>query len=250
MFRDLSDGITSYVQAWHMISQYRLWKYFIVPGMLATGLVYLLYFGLIKWLAPATGGFIVSKLQWIPWHPAVVFLNKHAWAVGMGVIIVFGIVVFKYLLMIIISPFMSLLSERIENIVRQGKDSVQEPFKLKTAAYQMFRGLSISIGNLLKESFFIIVLGLLGLFPLFGLIVPLVILLVQAHYAGFGNLDFTLERHFNVKRSRSFMRDYRGLAIGNGIPYMLILFIPFIGLFLAPPLAAAAGTLEILRRLD
>lgn len=250
MFRDLSDGMTSYVQAWGIISKYRLWKYFIVPGLLATGLVYLIYFGLIKWLAPATGGFIVHKLQWVPWDPAVAFLNRHSWAVGMGVIIVFGIVVFKYLLLIIIGPFMSLLSERVENIVRQGKDSVREPFKLRTAAYQMFRSLSISIGNLLKESFFIFILAFLGLFPLFGLIVPVIILLVQAHYAGFGNLDFTLERHFNVKRSRAFMRDYRGLAIGNGLPYMLLLFIPFVGLFLAPPLATAAGTLEILRRLD
>lgn len=250
MFRDLSDGISSYVQAWRLIRKFRLWKYFVVPGLLATGLVYLLYFGLIKFLAPATGHFIVNKLRWIPWDPAVQFLDRHSWLVGVMVIIVFGIIALKYLLMIINGPFMSLLSERVENIVRFGKDEVAEPFRLKTAAYQMFRGVSISIGNLLKESFFMVVLGILALFPLFGIIAPLLVLLVQAHYAGFGNLDFTLERHFNVKRSRAFVRDYRGLALGNGLLYMLLLFIPFLGLFLAPPLATVAGTLEILRRLD
>ena len=74
--------------------------------------------------------------------------------------------------------------------------------------------------------------------------------MVQAYYAGFGNIDYTLERHFNYKDSISFVKQHRGFAIGNGIIFMLFLLIPIIGVILVLPLsvtAASTKTIELLK---
>ena len=67
-------------------------------------------------------------------------------------------------------------------------------------------------------------------------------LLLQAYYAGFGNMDFFLERHYGVKGSASFVRRYNGAAFANGVIFLLILLIPVIGLVLAPFMATIAAT--------
>jgi CysZ protein len=66
------------------------------------------------------------------------------------------------------------------------------------------------------------------------------IFVTQAYYAGFGNLDFTLERHFRVRESVRFVRRNRGLAIGNGTVYLLLL-LSVVGFLVALPLATVAG---------
>ena len=62
-------------------------------------------------------------------------------------------------------------------------------------------------------------------------------------------MDYTLERHFEYKKSVAFVRKHRGIAIGNGIVFILFLFIPIIGVILVLPLsvtAASTKTLELL----
>jgi CysZ protein len=68
--------------------------------------------------------------------------------------------------------------------------------------------------------------------------------LLQAYYAGFGNMDYTLERHFKYRESIQFVRKYRGIAIGNGIVFILFLFIPVIGVILVLPMSVTASSLN------
>ena len=89
---------------------------------------------------------------------------------------------------------------------------------------------------------------LLGLIPLVGFLSPVFLFTTQAFYAGFGNLDYTLERHFSVVESSRFVRKYRFLAIGNGAVFMLLLMTG-IGFLIAPPLATVAATFESVERL-
>jgi CysZ protein len=73
------------------------------------------------------------------------------------------------------------------------------------------------------------------------------IFLVQAYYAGFGNMDYTLERHYGYKESIQFVKRNRGLAIGNGVLFIAMLIIPIIGVILVLPLSVAASTTETIR---
>ena len=78
----------------------------------------------------------------------------------------------------------------------------------------------------------------------------ILILTIQAYYAGFGNMDYTLERYYNTKESVHFIHQHRGFAVGNGIIFLLLLAIPVLGIFLAPFFGAVGATIGTLRRLD
>ena len=64
-------------------------------------------------------------------------------------------------------------------------------------------------------------------------------------------MDYTLERHFNYRDSVKFIRKNRGIAIGNGLVFILFLIIPFIGVILVLPMsvtAATTKTVELLKK--
>jgi CysZ protein len=71
--------------------------------------------------------------------------------------------------------------------------------------------------------------------------------LVQAYYAGFGNMDYTLERHYGYSESIQFVKKNKGVAIGNGIIFIIMLIIPVIGVILVLPLSVTASTTETIR---
>jgi CysZ protein len=94
------------------------------------------------------------------------------------------------------------------------------------------------------------ILMILGLFPLFSPISGIMIFLIQSYYAGFGSMDYTMERHLDVKHSIRFIHQNRGLTLGIGIVFMLILMIPVLGILLVLPLSTVAGTKVTLDRLE
>ncbi len=110
------------------------------------------------------------------------------------------------------------------------------------------RGLRLAIRNIIRELFFTLIILLLGLIPILSPFVAIAIFVVQAYYAGFGNMDYTLERYYRVKGSVDFVRDHKGLAIGNGTVFLLLL-LTGIGFLFALPLGTVAATTETLKRL-
>jgi CysZ protein len=91
---------------------------------------------------------------------------------------------------------------------------------------------------------------LIGFIPVVGIISSVLLFLVQSYYAGFGNMDYTLERHYKYAESIEFVKRNRGLAIGNGMIFMLMLLIPVIGIILVLPLSVTAASTETLRVLE
>jgi len=59
-----------------------------------------------------------------------------------------------------------------------------------------------------------------------------------------------MERHFKYKESVDFVRRNRGVAIGNGIVFMLFLLIPFVGIILVLPLSVTASSLNTVKLLQ
>ena len=56
----------------------------------------------------------------------------------------------------------------------------------------------------------------------------------------------TLERHLNYKKSVQFVGNNKGIAIGNGIVFMLCLLIPVIGIIIVLPLSVTAASTKTL----
>ena len=107
---------------------------------------------------------------------------------------------------------------------------------------QLVRGIRISLRNLFKELLFTIPILLLKFIPVVNIFSTVLLFLLQAYYAGFGNMDYTLERHFKYKESIAFIKQHKGLVIGNGIGFLLLLLIPVIGVILVLPLSVTSAS--------
>jgi CysZ protein len=138
------------------------------------------------------------------------------------------------------APFMSPVSEKIET--HYLASSQKEPNTIKNFSSSLVRGIKINLRNIGREILFIIPLFILSLLPVIGLVCSLLMLVIQASYAGFGTMDYTLERHYNYKNSIRFVQKHRGIAIGNGLGFMLLLLIPVIGIIIVFPLSVVAAT--------
>ena len=114
----------------------------------------------------------------------------------------------------------------------------------------MWRGIRINIRNLGKEIVLTIPILLLKLFPFVNIFSTVFLILLQAYYAGFGNMDYTLERHLNYKNSINFIQKNKGYSIGNGIIFMACLFIPVIGIIIVLPLSVTAASLKTIELLN
>jgi CysZ protein len=142
---------------------------------------------------------------------------------------------------------MSLLSEKIESKLT-GEPS--PTFSIGLFITQAGRALRLNLRNISREIIFTLVLWILSLSGVLAPITTPLLFAISAYYAGFGILDYTMERHLNYSNSVYFVKDNRGLTLGIGTVFMLILLIPFIGFFFAPTFATIASVKPVLDRLD
>ncbi len=243
MIRSLLDGITAYGKAFALIGRLNLWGYFFVPALISLVLAVLIFGG--AWYASDDIAGWVMSIYPFEWGQGVI---KQIIRVFGGIfVVVVGLILYKALVIALASPFMSPLSERIERHVTGSTSGTG--FNPKQFLSDVWRGLRIGLRLVVRELFLTFVLFLIGLIPLLTPLTTVLIFLVQAYYAGAGNMDFTLERFFRVRGSIAFVRRHRWMAVGNGIVYLLILF-TFVGFLFALPFGTVAATLETVKRLQ
>jgi len=154
-----------------------------------------------------------------------------------------------YVIIIIMSPLFSIISEKTEKLITDGE--IDYPFELKQFIKDIIRGVGIALRNVIFE------LGILVLVFIFGLIFSFLswlgaifMFFISAYFFGFSYMDYTNERdQLNIKKSVTFMRKYKWVAIINGSLFALVLFIPYIGVALSAFIAVIsviAGTVSML----
>lgn len=243
MLTDIFTGLASILDGFRLIRKYRLWMYVIAPALISVVIgvgAYLLIFP----LKDEIGQFL---LGWWPWEWGSGFVEKLKLWLGGTLITLFFLFIYKYLVLIFAGPFMSLLSEQLEHKLYPTRPSAR--FSVPRLLREAWRGLVITLRNIFKELSFTLLLLLTGLIPGMQPIVPAAIFLVQAYYAGFGAMDYTLERYYNIRQTTRFVTNYRPLALGVGAAFLLLLFIPVLGFMLAPPLVTAGVTPLVLNRI-
>jgi len=243
MFKNIINGVKAYFGAFGLISKLGLWKYFGIPILISviTGIT---IFGLAYFFS-STVGLYISKVWMWEWG-AEVFRTISTYIGGL-VILVLGLIVYKHTVMALSAPFMSPVSEKIEHHLL-GK--TEHNHRNTSFRQQLSRGIRINVRNLARELLFMIPLLILSFIPVVGIVGTVLIFLIQAYYVGFGNMDYTMERHFNYKESVQFVRKNRGAAIGNGIVFVLLLFIPIIGFIITLPISVVAASTETIKILE
>lgn len=242
MIKSILKGLSAYKDSFGLISKLNLWKYFAIP--MAISFLTAVLIGFSAWGLSDNIGAFISRL-WV-WDWGAETVGTISTVIGALIIIALGLIAYKHLIMAFSAPFMSPVSEKIEAHLYAGVHN----HRPTTNAGQLVRGLKINLRNLVWELLLSIPFLILSFIPVVGLLATAMLFLIQAYYAGFGNMDYTLERHFPYRESVNFVKNNRGYAIGNGIVFMLFLLIPVVGIILVLPISVTAASKTTLELLD
>ena len=243
MTKDIKEGIGAYSEAFKLVSELKLWKFFFIPALIGL----LIGGGIIVWAYAASDNIGEYLNSWYPFEFGKSTLEWIADVVGRLLVIVIGFLLYRHALMALSAPFMAPISEKIEAHLSPNKE-VTKPSSGFAAL--LIRGIRVSFRNVVFELLITLPLLLFSFIPVLNIVSTILIFYTQSFYAGFGNMDYTLERHRKYKETGKFIRKNRGLAVGNGFIFMLMLLIPFIGIMLTLPLSTAAASIVTTRRLN
>lgn len=171
-----------------------------------------------------------------------VAIKNVSWFISWILTLTFVFLFSGNVVLVILSPIFSLLAEKTMAI-ETGKVI---PFSFSRFAWSIFRGIAISLRNMLMQVVVTVPLLLLALIPMAGLVVPIFIFIVSAYFMGFSMADYTFDVYgFGYRQSLQFVRRRRVMLCGIGCLYAFAIKIPFFGIYaailIAPMCVVAAG---------
>jgi len=244
MFKGISLGVRSYFKAHDFIKQHKLWGYVVAPGLVnlllftATLLIgwhysdeltiyFLELFGMTD---PEEGawGWINKILRWF----FMLFFRL--------LFLAFYLYLYKYVVLIILSPVLALLSEKVDGLLT----GQEFPFVMKRFVKDVLRGVTLALRNLVIEFSILFGLFLLSFIPVLGWIIPFLMLAVEFFFFGFSMIDYSNERKKMTKgESTRYVMANKSLAVANGGVFHFLLLIPVIGIMIGPTYGVVAATL-------
>ena len=246
MLKEIIIAIQSFFQAHRFIKKHKLWKWILIPGILYTVLfiigIYLFSStssNFIEWIALKTG-----LKSWLDKENSgfMGFIFTMGGLILWLVLMLFYFSLFKFLFLIIGSPLFAYLSEKTEAIM-EGNNF---PFSVSQLIKDIVRGIQLAGRNSLWQTIYSISIIIFSLIPVIGWLTPVMAILIDCYYYGFSMLDYSMERKKkSVAESIFFVGSHKGLAIGNGIVFYLMHFLPIIGWILAPSYSEVAATLSV-----
>ena len=246
MLKEIIIAIQAYFKAHQFIKTHKLWKWIVIPGIIYTVLfIFGIYLfsstssNFIEWIALKTG-----LKSWLDKEDSgfMGFFFTMGGLILWLVLMLFYFSLFKYLYLIIGSPVFAYLSEKTEAIM-EGKHF---PFSFSQLIKDIVRGIRLAGRNSLWQTVYAISIVLFSLIPVIGWLTPVLAITIDCYYYGFSMLDYSMERkNKSAVESIFFIGSHKGLAIGNGMVFYLMHFIPIIGWILAPSYAVVAATLSV-----
>ena len=246
MLKEIIISIQAYFQAHQFIKKHKLWKWIVISGLIYTFLfiVSMIFFSktatsFIEWLTLKAGlKNWLDKMQSSFLGILFALGGMIFWMIQM--ILYFSL--FKYLFLILGSPFFALLSEKTAEIL----NGTSTKFNFNQFFNDIVRGISIAIRNAGWQTIYMFAILILGFIPILGLVTPLLALFVECYYYGFSMLDYNMEREQkNSAESIYYIGHHKGLAIGNGMSFYILHLIPIIGWIIAPSYAVIAATISL-----
>ena len=212
-FRNLFIGYKAFIKAFRFIIQHKIYWYTAIPAVLMLGIYQIGH--MIQMHVPHSEANNMNDIIW--------YMIRLLVEISISLLLMrFA----KYLVVIILSPLLSHLSQKVEFILTGNEYA----FNLKQLLHDVRRGFRIAIRNIMWEYFFFIIVYLIARLgwsdaresPLFYLI-----FVIGFFYYGFSFLDYVNERlRLNVDQSVQFARKNRGLAIAIGSIYSIMIWVP------------------------
>jgi len=208
-------GIKCHFKALKFLFKHKFWWYSLVPFVVFTGIYSLGFYlgGLENQTLPSEDDDILKSIWYYLFNGIVLLLS-------------YALLNFtRYIVIILISPVLSTISQRTEKILTGNKYK----FNLSQLVKDIIRAVKLAFRNIVYEfSFIVIVIFTFWIISMIfkdhiiiiSMIEKLIIMMIAFYYYGFAFLDYTLERmRFSVEDSVKYMRRHRGLAISIGIVF-------------------------------
>ena len=244
MFKGIGQGVRSYFKAHDFIREHKLWVYVIAPGLMnlilfiVTILIGMHYSdALTAYFLDLFGmgdpsedswGWLSAAMRWI----FMLFFRL--------LFLVFYLYLYKYVVLIIMSPVLALLSEKVDKILTKN----DYPFVMKRFINDVMRGIGLALRNLAIEFTILFALFLLSFVPIVQFFTPFAMLAVEFFFFGFSMIDYSNERkRMTIKESTAFVYSNKGLAVAIGGMFYALLLVPVLGLMVGPTYGVVAATL-------
>lgn len=234
----------AFSDSFRIIREAGLKKYYFLPGVIGI-ILFLLLMLLANFLSIGLIDYLEGAFKLNEYHSIIsVFLKLLIWIVAVFIYFL----VYKSLLLLILSPIMGYVSEKTDSwLTGQSYD-----FSMKDNMRFIWRGIQIGLKSFMKQLIGTCVIMLASfIFPI-NLSIPFLIFLLQGYFTGFSFMDYTLERYqFTPKESLNFLKKRRFYSILIGSIFTLLFFIPFLGIFIAPLITCVAATkitLELVKK--
>ena len=247
MLKEIIIAFQSYGKAHQFVTKHKLWKWILIPGILYTILFCIgMYFfwssssDAVSWLSRVIG---IQRFLHHQQSAALSFLFVMGGIMFHLVLVFFYFSLFKYIFLIIGSPLFAYLSEQTEALIN-GKE-YNFNFDRQLVA-DMTRGIRVALRNSLWQTVYTVSILILSFIPLIGWITPVISTFVECYYYGFSMLDYSCMRHkLSSSASVAYISQHKGLAIGNGMVFYGMHFVPILGWVLAPAYAVIAATISL-----
>lgn len=244
-FNEFIIGWRAFGVAHKYVIHHKMWKYLLLPGIFH--LILLIGITVLAWkLSDNITDFIFSWLgierinenaQWLKTtlHYLLLFTIRIAF-------IMLYLSIYKYIVLFIMAPIFAYVSEITEEKLT-GKTF---PFNLGRFIKDVLRGMLVALRNMSIEAIWLLFLFIFSFIPVIGLLSVLIIFIIQSYFYGFSMIDYYHERHqYSIKDGIKYVRRHKGLAIGIGAAFHLMMLIPIVGWIAAPVYASMAGTIAI-----
>lgn len=212
-FQEFWIGLQSYILAIKFIHQHRLYWYFLIPAILM-----LLIYQVGNTIINQDITHDLTNMNGIVWY----FIQ-----VAITISISLLLMRFtKYIVVILLSPLLSHISQKCEKLLTGATYN----FSLKQIIRDVKRGIRLSLRNILFEYFFFLIIVIIATIgwgkpeqsPLFY-----ITFIIGFYFYGFSFIDYNNERRkLDERESIYFVRSHRGLAMGIGMVYSLLILVP------------------------
>lgn len=244
MLKELIIALQSFGKAHRLILNCKLWKWILVPGVFYAVIFVIAFMffahtcnGFFAWISAKTGlGYFLSTHANLRWTGF--FFTIGSLVLWMNIML-FYFSLFKYCVLLIGSPVFIYLSEKIQSLIED------KPFTWEWRDYgkNLNRAIRLITRNCFCQSIYLLALLLIGLIPIIGLFTPILALLLECFFYGSSMLDLGMQRYGrSLNYSIYYFNEHRGAAIGIGLVFYLLHFLPILGWILAPSYAVIAAT--------
>jgi len=230
MIKQISQVIRIFFSAIFNI-RFEALKYILLSGLIA--LILLVFF---IWSAFKMSGllqdYLIANLSY-SWITESSLFNVF---VSIAIVLFF-ILILKYIVLLTLSPLLSFVSEKVEKRILKTGSVAGFSIAASTA-----RAIRVNGRNLVKEVILTILLLIASLIPVLNILALPSIFAVQSYFTGFGIMDFYLERHLDFKGTLAEVYHHKWAAITLGTIFILLFAIPLLGVFIAPYVTTVTAT--------